>query len=265
MFTNAHAYDRFMGRWSRLVAPLLIEFAKLPESGQILDVGCGIGSLAFTIARLRPHCNVLGIDASSDYIGYAKSQIRSSSRRIQLKVGDAQNLPFPDAMFDSSLSLLVLNFIPDARRAVYQMTRVTRPRGRVVAAVWDYGGRMEMLRIFWDAAVALDTDAERFDERKMPLCHEGELSALWRSAGLYDISEHPLEVKMNFKSFPDYWDPFLLGQGPAGAYVRRIGKDRSLMTLREDLRERLGLQDETTPFTLHGQVWAVRGSVPESK
>lgn len=247
-----------MGRWSRLVAPLMIEFAKLSDHGQVLDVGCGIGALTFTIAELRPHCNVIGIDASKDYINFAKSHNRSA--RVRFEVGDAQNLTFPDATFDSSLSLLVLNFIPNAQMAIQEMARVTRAGGEVVAAVWDYGGRMEMLRTFWDAAVELDADAERLDERNMPLCRSGDLSVLLRSAGLYDIYEQPLELEMNFKTFQDYWEPFLLGQGPAGAYVKMIGQGQSLI-LRKEVKKRLGLWDEITPFTLHSRVWAVRGSV----
>lgn len=261
MFTNASAYDLFMGRWSRLAAPLLVEFAKLPDNGRVLDVGCGTGALTFTIAELRPYCNVIGIDASKDYIDYAKS--RGDSARVRLEVGDAQSLPFPDATFDSSLSLLALNFVPNAQTAVNEMARVTKPGGQVVAAVWDYSGRMEMLRTFWDAAVALDTDAGKLDERNMPLCHTGELSALWASAGL-SVHEQSIEIKMNFKSFQDYWEPFLLGQGPAGAYVRQIGQERALI-LRKEVKRLLGLQDETTPFTLYGRVWAVRGSAPESR
>jgi SAM-dependent methyltransferase len=260
MFTNAYAYDRFMGRWSRLIAPLMIEFAKLPDRGQVLDVGCGIGALAFTIAEVRPHCNVVGIDASKDYIGYAKSH--NQSARVRFEVGDAERLVFPDTRFDSSLSLLVFNFITNAQMAVCEMARVTRPGGQVVAAVWDYGGRMEMLRIFWDAAVALDASAERFDEGKMPLCHAGELSGLWRSVGLDNICEQALEVEMNFKSFQDYWEPFLLGQGPAGAYVKQVGHNH-LLILHEEVKRRLRLRDETAPFTLRGRVLAVRGFVPE--
>lgn len=261
MFTNAYAYERFMGRWSRLIAPRLVEFAKLPDNGQVLDVGCGIGTLSFAIAKICPQCNVVGIDTSKEYIDYAISHYDSAN--VRFEVGDAQSLAFPDATFDSCLSLLVLNFIPNAQLAMHEMARVTRPGGQVIAAIWDYGGRMEMLRKFWDVAVTLDAAAERFDERKMPLCHESELSQLWRSIGLYDIYQQPLEVKMNFKSFQDYWEPFLLGQGPAGAYVRQLSKDRSFI-LRKEIRERLGIEEETTPFTLNSRVWAIRGHVPES-
>lgn len=264
MFTNAYAYDKFMGRWSRLIAPHLAEFAGIPDSGgKILDAGCGIGVLAFAIAEFRPRCQVVGIDISQEYISYAKSR-NNYSDRVHFEIGNVQNLAFPDAAFNDSLSLLALNFVPNAPRALSEMKRVTKPGGRIAAAVWDYGDGMEMLRVFWDAAVAVDANASRLHEKNMPLCRADELSGLWRSAALDNIHEQPLEVEMNFKSFQDYWEPFLTGQGPAGAYVKRVGRDH-LPILREEVKRRLRLQDEAAQFILRGRVWAVRGSVHESR
>ncbi|AIF85530.1 methylase involved in ubiquinone/menaquinone biosynthesis [Candidatus Nitrososphaera evergladensis SR1] len=190
MFTNAYAYDQFMGRWSRLLAPCLAQFAEIPNSGgKILDAGCGVGALAFAIAEFRPLCHVVGIDTSKEYVSYAESR-NNYSDRVHFEIGDVQNLAFPDAAFDNSLSMLVLNFIPNAPRALSEMKRVTKPGGQVVAAVWDYGGVMEMLRVFWDAAVAVDSTASRLDERHMPLCRAGELSELCKSAALDNIHEN---------------------------------------------------------------------------
>jgi SAM-dependent methyltransferase len=218
--------------------------------------------MAFTIAKLRSCCQIVGIDTSKEYVSYAESC--NHFDRVHFKVGDIENLVFSDEVFDSTLSMLVLNFIPNASKALSEMIRVTRPGGQVVAAVWDYGDQMEMLRLFWDAAVTVDPNAGRLHEQRLPLCHAGELSGLWNSAGLDNIHEQPLEVKMNFKSFQDYWEPFLLGQGPAGAYVKQMSRDR-LLILREEVKKQLKLRDEATPFTLHGRVWAVRGTVPGSK
>ena len=262
MFTNARAYEQFMGRWSRLIAPNLIEFAKLPDGGcSVLDVGCGTGSLAFTVAKVCNKCDVVGIDASTEYIDYAIS--RNNLRNVHFKVCDAANLAFPNATFDVCLSLLALNFIPNAQAAVEEMGRVTKRGGQVLAAVWDYGGRMEMLRIFWTAAATLDGAARELDEKKMPLCKEGELAQLWKSAGLYDIHEQALEVVMHFRSFLNFWEPFLLGQGPAGMYVRQLGKVRSC-ALRKEIKRHIGTEDEKSSFTLIGRAWAVRGNVPDS-
>jgi len=264
MFTNAYSYDQFMGRWSRLVAPRLVEFAKIPDcDGIILDAGCGIGALALTIAGLRRRYCVLGVDISEEYIRYAESH-NNHPDRVHFRVGDVQNLTFSDAAFHYSLSLLMLNFIPNGSQALSEMARVTRPGGQIVGAVWDYGDCMDMLRFFWDAAVVVDPTASNLHEKNMPLCRRGELSDLWKSAGLTNIVEKPLDIDMNFKSFHDYWRPFLMGQGPAGAYVKQLGYDR-LAILREQLKRKLEVQDESAPFTLQGRVWAVRGFVPESK
>ena len=262
MFTSAYAYDRFMGRWSRLLAPRVVQFAEIPIHGHILDVGCGIGALALTIAEMMPECRVIGIDISEEYINYAKS--RNNSAWVHFEIGDIQNLSYLDATFDNTLSLLALNFIPNVTRAVSEMVRVTKPGGKVVGAVWDYNDRMQMLRLFWDAVVDVDEKAAIFHEKRMPLCRSGELSSLWRSVGLDDINEQSLEIKMNFKSFQDYWEPLLLGQGPAGVYLKQLSHN-DLTILREAVKKHLGIQDETVQFTLDGRAWAIRGSIPVGK
>jgi SAM-dependent methyltransferase len=260
MFGNAEAYDRFMGRWSRLVAPLLIDFADVPKDGQLLDVGSGTGALAFEIARRKGGAQVTGIDLSKEYVAYATTR-NPFPTRVRFALGDAQTMEFADGAFSSCLSLLVFNFIPDAGKALREANRVTKPGGPITAAVWDYGGRMEMLRAFWDAAVKLDPRADRLDEKHMPLCRAGELSKLWKQGGLRSIREQPLDITMKFVSFSDYWDPFLLGQGPAGAYARTLQSDR-LQALREAVKQRLRITAESAAFTLPARAWAVRGRAP---
>ncbi|HWQ56552.1 MAG TPA: class I SAM-dependent methyltransferase [Bryobacteraceae bacterium] len=261
MFSEAEAYERFMGRWSRLLAPLLVEFAGPREAaGGVLDVGSGTGALAFSIARLRGHCRVLGIDPSQAYVGYANSR-NPFPDRVSFQVGDARRLRHSNATFQASLSLLAFNFIPDTRQALHEVSRVTKPGGCISAAVWDYGAGMEMLRAFWDAAVSADPTAGQFDESQMPLCREGKLKELWKQSGLEHVEERPLDITMRFKSFADYWDPFLLGQGPAGAYVRYLDDDHR-RALRTELKGRLNLSANDEPFSLPARAWAVRGLVP---
>ena len=263
MFGDAEAYDRFMGRWSRLVAPLLVDFAGLPDGGRVLDVGSGTGALAFEIVQHRPAARVTGVDPSKEYVAYAASRT-SASGRAAFEVGDAQALNFGDASFAASVSLLVFNLIPDPAKALREVRRVTRAGGPVAAAVWDYGDRMRMLRVFWDAVVETDPAATKRDQRNMPLCRQGELSKLWREGGLENVREQPLEITMSFSSFPDFWDPFLLGQGPAGAYVRALHPDR-VQALRSAVKRRLAITAESDRLSLPARVWAVRGTVPSAR
>jgi SAM-dependent methyltransferase len=260
MFADARDYERFMGRWSRLVATQLVDFTGVPDHGRMLDVGSGTGALAFTLAERKPEARVLGIDPSKEYVDYAKSKNRFPNR-VSFETGDAQQLQLADVSFDASLSLLVFNFIPDPIKALKEVRRVTKPGGRVSAAVWDYGEGMKMLRAFWDGAVHLDPKAEEHDERHMPLCRAGELSELWRQGGLEKIQEQPHVIKMKFESFADYWDPFLLGQGPAGVYVKSLSRDQ-VQALRGEVQSRVSPSAEKSPFELSARVWSVRGTLP---
>jgi SAM-dependent methyltransferase len=259
MFADAEAYDRFMGRWSRLVAPL-VDLAALPDGGPVLDVGSGTGALSFEVVRRKPAFRVTGVDPSKEYVAYATSKSPGQDR-ARFEVGDAQSLTYGDATFAASVSLLVFNFIPDPAKALREVRRVTRPGGPVAAAVWDYGDRMRMLRVFWDAVVEIDPAAGNRDEKHMPLCRQGELSKLWKEGGLEGVREQALEITTSFESFADFWDPFLLGQGPAGAYVRALPPDR-VLALRNAVKRRLSIANETARFNLPARVWAVRGTVP---
>lgn len=259
MFAGAEAYSRFMGRWSRLAAPLLLDFAgELPAAGRVCDVGSGTGSLAFAIAGRYPALQVLGIDPSTEYVAYAVSK-NPYPGRVAFAVGDAQAFNYPDASFDAALSLLVFNFIPRPAGALRELRRVTKPGGRIAAAVWDYGDGMRMLRLFWDAAAKVDPAAAKHDEKYAPLCRAGELEALWKQAGCKNVRERALEITTSFSSFAGFWDPFLLGQGPAGAFVKDLDPGRRA-ALRDELRRRLPISDNDGPFSLPARLWAVRGN-----
>jgi SAM-dependent methyltransferase len=259
MFSEAEAYERFMGRWSRRLALPFVKFAGLKDGDRVLDVGSGTGSLAMTVLREAPACRVVGVDPSPTYIVHART--RSGGGRATFEEGDAQHLRFPDGSFDAALALLVVNFIPDRAAAVREMARVTRPGGVVVAAVWDYGEGMEMLRAFWDEAVTLDPACEPRDERHMPACRPGELAALWTAQGLLDVREEPLAIPLTFSSFEDFWSPFQDGQGPAGAYVASLSEGPR-RDLEQRLRRRLLGDRGDRPIALNARAWAVRGVVP---
>jgi SAM-dependent methyltransferase len=260
VFSVGQAYERFMGRWSRQLAPLLVQFAGIADAHDVLDVGTGTGSLTGAVATAAPSSLVIGIDRSESYVAVARAQ--REGPRVHFAIGDAHDLPFHDHSFDVAISLLILNFIPDPNTALKEQVRVTRPGGTVTAAVWDYGGHMEMLRLFWDDVVALDPDADANDERHMPLCRRGELGALWRAHGLLTVTETPLTIDTRFSSFDDYWSPFLAQQGPAGAHIATLPAAK-VERLRGNLRQRLLGSAADRPITLQARAWAVKGTVPE--
>jgi ubiquinone/menaquinone biosynthesis C-methylase UbiE len=261
MFTMSAGYERFMGRWSRIFAPHHVAFAGVRDGDRVLDVGTGTGALASAIEKVNKKGEIVGIDPSDAFIAHAKKNAKSENSRFE--VGDAQKLQFKDGTFDKTIALLAMNFIPDHNKAIIEMRRVTRPQGVVSACVWDYNDGMQMLRIFWDEVVALDPAMEPKDERHMKLSRKGQLADLWKKAGLTNVEEKPLAIDQPYTSFMDYWEPFLKGAGPGGAYVVSLPDERRKQ-LETRMRKRL-LNDRTDgPFVLKAQAWCVRGEVPRA-
>ncbi len=261
MFAIGTVYERFMGRWSRLLTPPFIAFAGVKNGDRVLDVGTGTGSVAAVIEVDMPTSIIVGIDPSEGFIAYAQKNAKSA--RSHFEVGDAQVLNFKDASFDNTLAMLVMNFIPDHNKAIAEMRRVTRAEGLVSACVWDYDAGMKMLRYFWDEAIALDPKVEPKDERHMKLSRQGQLGEAWRKAGLVNVKEESLTIDQAYTSFDDYWEPFTKGAGPGGAYVVSLTNDRR-QQLEARLRKRLLGDRPDGPFTLTAMAWCVRGEVPKS-
>ena len=257
MFEVAEAYERDRGRSSKLLAPLFVEFVGV--QGDVLDVGCGTGALTFAIAKNKAVSKIVAIDLSEGFLDYARSQ--NEDPRIIFEVGDAQNLPFPDASFDRCLALMVMNFIPDAPRAVSEMRRVTRPGGVVGTATWDNAGDNELNQSFWDAAINLDPNMKPSRERHLSFGTAEEISSLWASGGLTDIEVKNLVFRRGFSSFDDIWQPITENQGPTGAYLARLPEEHRL-ALREQLRQNLLGNRPDGAFTLQAKAWVVKGEVP---
>jgi SAM-dependent methyltransferase len=260
MFEIPEAYERQMGRWSRQLAPLFIEFAGVEEGDSVLDVGCGTGSLTMTISRLTKAAKIVGIDASKSFIKYAGAHC--ADPRVTFVTGDAQHLAYPDVSFDRCLSLLAINQIPDTPKAVNEMRRVTKPGGVIATAMWDGTGGNEFNDCMWDVAVSLDSAVERPAEKHGSYSSPAALSALWTDAGLTSIEVKDLKISCGFASFEEFWKRYLEGQGPGAAYVVALSEDRRA-TLRQRLRERVLSRQRDGAFALEAKAWAVRGLVPE--
>jgi SAM-dependent methyltransferase len=255
-WASGDKYEPYIGRWSRLVAHLFLNWLAIPAGGQWLDVGCGTGALSQTILQFAEPAKIRGIDRSDGFVAFAKEHTQDS--RVQFDVGDAEALNADSGTFDAVVSGLVLNFIPQPERAVAEMTRVTRPGGVVAAYVWDYSGRMQMMRHFWEAAIALDPNVSELDQgRRFPICQPDPLSQLFESAGLHNVEVRPIEVSTVFRDFDDYWLPFLGGQGPAPSYLMSLSDERRA-TLRERIRAELPISADGS-IPLVARAWAVRG------
>lgn len=248
-------YEYFMGRWSKLIAPLFLSWLNAADHLSWLDIGCGTGALSEAIYR---NCNpaVLScVDPSAGFLEKTKARL---SGKGEFAVGSASNIPKPDASVDMMVSGLALNFFPELANAVAEMRRVVKRNGTVAAYVWDYSDRMDFLRVFWDAAVDVDPNAYELDEgKRFPICNVNKLRDEFHRAGLANIETSNLDATTTFKDFDDYWNPFLGGQGPAGSYLL------SLDAHRQDAIKRVVFKslpiERNGSITLLARAIAVRG------
>jgi SAM-dependent methyltransferase len=248
-------YEPYTGRWSRLVAPEFLNWLAIPSSARWLDVGCGTGALIQAILDRWSPSEVVGIDPSSSYIAFARRGIRDP--RVRYEVGKAENLPVSSS-YDAVVSGLVLNVLSPVNqlKAAREMVRAARVGGCVASYVWDYAGEMQMLRHFWDAAIALDPAARDLDEgASSPLCHPDALNTLFRRAKLSAIETRAIDVPTVFRNFDDYWLPFLSTQAPA--YARSLSDDHRA-ALREQIRRNLPISSGGV-IHLRARAWAIRG------
>ncbi|MFN8381323.1 MAG: methyltransferase domain-containing protein [Anaerolineales bacterium] len=255
-WANGDMYERYIGRWSRLVAREFLNWLAVPAGSQWLDVGCGTGVLSQSILQLAEPAQIKGIDRSEGFVSFARERVQDS--RVWFEVGDAEALTDPPETFEAVVSGLVLNFIPHPERALAEMTRVTQLGGVVAVYVWDYAEGMQLIRHFFDAAIALDPNAIEHDEGpRFPICHPDKLHQLFEASGLRNVEVRPIEVPTVFRDFDDYWSPFLGGQGPAPSYVMSLGEERRAL-LRERIRVSLPYESDGS-ISLIARAWAARG------
>lgn len=256
--SDAAAYERTMGRWSRRLAKLFIDFAAIGVARKVLDVGCGTGSLTFALRDALSQASITGVDFGQAYIDFARS--KASDPRVIFEQGDATAMRYADQEFDAVLSLLVLNFVPDAERAAAEMARVTKPNGVVAASVWDLRGGATFLRILADTAAVLDPSGETFRAKVFsgPFTRPGELAAAWSKVGLRNVEQTALTIRAEFQSFDDYWEPWLGGQGTVGAYVMGLSEPKR-QVLERYVRLAYLAGGEDGPRSFAATAWAVRG------
>jgi SAM-dependent methyltransferase len=259
---DGDGYELQMGRWSRRLAPLFVEFAGIGRARSVLDVGCGTGNLALFMARHDPElARVHGIDLCPAYVEYARR--RNHDARLTFQVADARALPFSDRHFDHAAAMLALQFVPRAELAVQEMRRVTRRGGTVAAATWDTRGGFVALRLVLDAAAMLDEAGrrERAAAYTRPMSRPGDLARLWSDAGLSNVVQDSVAIRMEFGSFADFWAPMEGKEGPLAEYVGSLGSEGT-----ERLREavRLAYLDGETdgPRSYAATAWVVKGTVP---
>jgi ubiquinone/menaquinone biosynthesis C-methylase UbiE len=259
--TDGDDYELQMGRWSRRLAPLLIDFAGITEADRVLDVGCGTGNLSVCLARNPAIGSICGIDLSPVYVEYANRA--NDDPRLSFEVGNACTLSCRDASFDHSLSMLALQFVGDANLTVREMRRVTRPGGTVVAATWDTRGGFVAYRMIFDAAAFVDQAGGAWRARAYarPMSRPGELARAWHEAGLINVVQDMRTIRMDFASFADFWTPAEGDEGPVAEYVATLDPDT-----KSKLRDAVQLAyldgEADGPRSYAATAWVAKGEVP---
>lgn len=244
----AEAYARFMGRYADPLAPLFANTAGLTPGQRVLDVGCGPGALTAVLVELLGPDAVAALDPSPSFVAAASARFPT----VDVRQGMAEDLPFEDDAFDGALAQLVVHFMTDPEQGMREMARVTVPGGAVAACVWDHGGGRGPLSPFWSSVADLHPGSS--GESGLSGAREGQLRALASASGWGDPVDGELTVRVSYPSFDDWWEPYTMGVGPAGAYVTGLsGADR------EALRQRCAERLPAASFEIEATAWTVRG------
>jgi SAM-dependent methyltransferase len=261
MWTDAEAYDAYIGRWSRVAARLFVEWLGVAPQAEWLDIGCGTGALTQAILDGADPKRVLGVDRSRAFAAHAAATITDA--RAGFEHADASSLPIRAGAFDAVVSGLMLNAMPDQPAALAEFVRVARPGGIVATYLWDFDGEMQVLRCFWEAARALDPQADSTsdDDEAFAICKPDRLRAAFENAGLVDVEVRALDAPARFRDFDDYWTPLLRGHAPSQEHVAALSEER-----RTRLRDRLHASLPIAPdgsISLVARAWAAKGTKPE--
>ncbi len=245
---SADAYDRFMGRYSTLLSPQLADLAGIGVGRRVLDVGCGPGALTGELVRRLGADGVAAVDPSESFVAAALARHPG----VDVRQATAEQLPFEDSSFDAAIAQLVVHFMADPVAGLGEMRRVTRTEGVVAACVWDHAGGRGPLSLYWEAAHEIDPAVE--DEARFAGARAGHLTELFQAAGIDDVEETALTVQVEHVSFEEWWEPYTLGVGPAGAFAASLDPERQ-SRLRERCRELL----PEAPFVIEARAWTAVG------
>lgn len=245
---SAEAYDAFMGRYSQPLAARFLEWSDVRAGMRALDVGAGTGAATTRLVALLGAAEVSAVEPSAPFA----VALRGRFPDVDVQVADAERLPYPDAIFDAAVAQLVVSFMRDPVGGLREMARVTRPGGTVSVCVWDLAGDSGPLSIFWQAAHDLDTGT--VGERDLVGGREGDLTDLCHRAGLAHVEGGSLTVTVTHAGFEEWWTPFTLGVGPAGAHVAGLDADT-----REVLRRHCSGLLPDGPFEVTATAWCARG------
>ncbi len=252
---SGQPYEQYMGRWSRLIARRFLDWLSAAPRLRWLDMGCGTGALTDAILAQAEPDSILAIDSSATFIEHIRQQ--SANPRLSARIGDAMEEPSTSGFVDIAVSALTLNFVPEPVTALRNLFRSVVPGGTVAFYVWNYPGRMDMLRYFWDAAVSLWPDATVHDEAlRFPMCQPQPLSGFMRAAGGHDVEVTQLEAARTYADFETFWEPLLGGQGPIPRYVSTL-REEERQALRLELRRRLPARPDGS-IELVARAWGVR-------
>ena len=248
---SADAYLRFMGKYSEPLARQFADLAGIGAGLRVLDVGCGPGALTAELARRAGPDAVSAVEPSASFAAATRDRLPG----VAVRQAAAEHLPFPDAGFDATLAQLVVHFMRDPVQGLREMGRVTRPGGVVGACVWDHAGGRGPLAAFWRAVRELDPAAD--DESGRPGVRDGDLARLFAQAGLGEAQVSTLTVRVRQASFEQWWEPFTLGVGPAGAYVASLTPEH-----RDALREQCRRLLPAGPIETTATAWVALSRRP---
>jgi SAM-dependent methyltransferase len=257
LFVDGEAYERRMGRWTRLAGEAFLDWLDAPLGLQWLDVGCGNGAFNEVLTARCVPAQIVAIDPSEGQLSYARRRL--GANMAQFHLGDAQLLPFADGSFDAAAMALVISYLPDPVKGAAEMTRVVRPGGWVASYMWDIPGGGHPVEPVYLAMLSLGMNPP--PPPGSAVSKRDNMRAVWEEAGLQSIETQVIRIPIVYSDFDDFWESNSAPVGPSGKMIHDLSPDA-----REQLLIRLR---EQLPIGFGGRIAyeavasAVKGRAPE--